>query len=81
MGNYIVHITIGAETQCIAIEGPELSTVDFTEIILAVVKEKKHRIELRICIENDYEVGGCGDFSWGGGGGVVECPPLYDETL
>ena len=39
----------------IAIEGPELSIVDFTEI-LAVFEEKKHRIKLRICIENCNEV-------------------------
>ena len=40
---------------CSGIEGAELSTVDFLDI-LAVFKEKNHPIELRICIENCYEV-------------------------
>ena len=65
----------------IAIEGPELSTVDFTEILAAFKREKNIVLNFEFALTTVMKFknsGGGGDFSYGERKSQCPLPPLYE---
>ena len=64
----------------IAIEGPELSTVDFTEILAAFKREKNIvlNFEFALTIVMKFKNSGGGDFSYGERKSQCPLPTLYE---